>query len=138
MRAAQKYEEALKIEPDKIAALDDWGHVLFYLAQATSGKQADQLWTQAAEKFEAIVRLDPKDCDALTNGAMVLLKHSLIKTVEEADRMWTLAAEKCKAALKLKPEIIRRFTIGASHYSCELTIRSRKRQSDFTSLQTRN
>lgn len=102
--AGEKYEEALKIDPKKDAALYNWGSALSTQATTKSGDEADRLWALAAEKYAAALKIKPKKFEALYNWGASLAYQARTKSGDEADQLWALAGMKYKAALKVNPE----------------------------------
>jgi cytochrome c-type biogenesis protein CcmH/NrfG len=100
----EKYEAALRIQPDKHEALYNWANALKRQARSKSGEEADRLWALAWEKYEAALQIKPDYHEALNNWATGLVTQAQTKSGEEADRLWTLAWEKYEAALKIKPD----------------------------------
>ena len=102
--AAEKYEAALGIKPDKHEALYNWGNALSKQAVTKSGEEADKLFALATEKYEAALKIKPDKHEALNNWGNGLSDQAKTKSGEEADRLFAQSYEKYEAALKIKPD----------------------------------
>jgi hypothetical protein len=102
--AGEKYEAALKIQPNHADAFYNWGVALVAQALTKSGEEAEHLFGLAAEKYEAAVKINPTDYDALNNWAGILKGQAREKSGKKADQLWASTFEKYDAALKLKPD----------------------------------
>jgi tetratricopeptide (TPR) repeat protein len=103
-QAAEKYEEALKIQPDKYEAHHNLGNTLNGWARLKTGAEADHLFEQASKRYESALNLKPDDVDTYSNWGNNLDAWAWTKTGDEAEKMFKLAAEKYKMALNLNPE----------------------------------
>ena len=102
--AADEYEAALNIKPDKHEALYNWASALDDQARTKSGEEADRLWAMAGERYQAALNIKPDKHEALNNWGSALDEQARTKSGEEADRLWALAGEKYEATLKIKPD----------------------------------
>jgi hypothetical protein len=102
--AGEKYEAALKINPEKSEAFYNWGSALDDQARTKSGEEADRLWALASEKYDAALRIKPDYHEALYNWGTVLNAQAATKTGDEADRLLALAGEKYKESVNIKKD----------------------------------
>src|ERR1044072_5060275 len=102
--AGEKYEAALKINPEKSEAFYNWGSALDDQARTKSGEEADRLWALASEKDDAALRIKPDYHEALYNWGTVLNAQAATKTGDEADRLLALAGEKYKESVNIKKD----------------------------------
>jgi len=79
----EKYEAALKIQPDKHEALYNWASALDDQAQTKNGEEADRLWTLAGEKYEAALKIKPDDHEVFNNWGIALDLQAETKSGEE-------------------------------------------------------
>ena len=103
-QAGEKYEAALKIDPDKHEAFYNWANTVAAQAQTKSGAEANELWALAGEKYEEALKIQSDDHDALNNWGTALAEQAQTKSGKEADRLWALAGKKYEAALNINPD----------------------------------
>ncbi|MFV5504120.1 tetratricopeptide repeat protein, partial [Acinetobacter sp. 226] len=97
-QAFEKYEKALKIQPDHPNNLGNYGSALIGLAQI---KQDEELFKQAFEKYEKALKIQPDHAEHLGNYGNALLRLAQIKEDEE---LFKQAFEKYEEALKIQPD----------------------------------
>ena len=103
MLAGEKYEAALKVDPCKYEALNNWGNALLAQAQTKSGKEADRLWALTRDKYAAALKITDFDI-AMYNWGNALATQARTKSGKEAYRLRTRAFEKFEEALKINPD----------------------------------
>jgi tetratricopeptide (TPR) repeat protein len=103
-QAIEKYEAALRIEPDYYFALSNLGNAISDLAKTKEGEEADRLFAQAYEKYEAAVAIKSDYHRVLNNWGIALSDQAETKEGEEADRLFAQAYEKFERAVKINPE----------------------------------
>jgi Tfp pilus assembly protein PilF len=101
--AAEKYQAAVTIKPDRHEALYNWGNLLFEQAERASGEDAARLIAVAAEKYQAALMIKPDRHEVLNNWGSLLLEQAKLASGEEAAQLFAAAAEKYQAALTIKP-----------------------------------
>lgn len=101
--ASEKYEAALKIDPGKFEALNNWGNTLLSQAKTRNGEEADRLWALAYEKYAAALKITEFDI-AMYNWANALATQARTKNGREADRLRTRAVEKFDEVLRINPD----------------------------------
>jgi Tfp pilus assembly protein PilF len=79
------------------------GNQLLDRAKATTGEEADRLFTEAKEMYEAALAIKPDRHEALINWGNLLLERAKRKTGGEAEQLFIAAEQKYKAALAIKP-----------------------------------
>jgi len=82
-KAIEKYERAIKIDPNYVVAYSNWGVIL--------GKQEN--FEEAIKKFEKVIEIDPNNVVAYSNWGAVLGKQGNFKK----------AIEKYERAIKIDP-----------------------------------
>lgn len=102
-QAGEKYEAALKINPEDYQALYNWGAVLGEQAKTKSGEEANRLWVQVGEKCQAALEIRSDLHKAFANWAAALANQALTKSGEEADRLWAQAEDRYATALTISP-----------------------------------
>jgi tetratricopeptide (TPR) repeat protein len=101
--AAEKYQAALTVKPDKHEALNNWGNLLSAQAQQASGEEAARLFTAAAEKYQAALTIKPDSHEALDNWGSLLLERAKHATGADVMPLLVEAGEKLAAAAKIDP-----------------------------------
>ena len=100
----EKYEQALKIKPNKHKSLYNWGTALSDLAKTKEGKEADDLFKQSFEKYEQALKIKTDYHEALNNWGTALLDLAKTKEGKEADDLFKQSFEKYEQALKIKTD----------------------------------
>ena len=109
--AAERYVQALAIEPDMHAAANNWGNALHAEAQAvapTDLAEARRLWAAAAERYAQALAIKPDMHDAAYNWGIALsaeARAAAPTNLAEARRLWAAAAERYAQALTIKPDM---------------------------------
>ena len=98
----KKYEQALKIKPDKHEALNNWGTALSELAKTKEGKEADDLLKQSFEKYERALKIKPDKHETLDNWGHALSDLAKTKEGKEADDLFKQAFKKLMKAEEIK------------------------------------
>ena len=80
------------------------GNQLLDRAKATTGEEADRLFTEAREMYEAALEIKPDREEALHNWGNLLLDLAKAKTGQEADKLFAEAEEKYEKANRIKPD----------------------------------
>jgi len=115
--AGKKWEEALKIKPDKHEALYNWGVALYEQAKTKTGDEADRLFGEAGKKFEEALRIKPDKHEALNSWGVALYEQAKTKTGDEADRLFEEGIEKISGAEAIKSGA------GAYNLACGYALR---------------
>jgi Tfp pilus assembly protein PilF len=102
--AGEKFQEALKIKPDKHEAFNNWGNALAGQAKAKTGEETEALFKLAGEKYQEALKIKPDMHTAFYNWGNALAEQARGKTGEEAEALLKLAGEKFQEALKIKPD----------------------------------
>lgn len=102
--ACARYEQALRIKPDKHEALNNWGNALADQAKSKSGADAAPLFAEAYAKFEDALRLKPDMHEALNNwGSALLTQVSRQPALAERLPLLETAREKLLVAERIQP-----------------------------------
>jgi tetratricopeptide (TPR) repeat protein len=104
-QAGEKYEAALKINPDLYHILNSWGIMLSDHTATKWGAEADDLFAQACRKYAAAIEIKPDFYDAFFNWGNAFSSQAETKLGEEADGLFARASEKYEAALNIKPDM---------------------------------
>jgi Tfp pilus assembly protein PilF len=80
------------------------GNQLLDRAKATTGEEADRLFTEAREMYEAALAIKSDRHEALHNWGNLLLDLAKTKTGQEADMLFAEAKKKYEAAIAIKPD----------------------------------
>jgi tetratricopeptide (TPR) repeat protein/NAD-dependent SIR2 family protein deacetylase len=102
--AVEKYEEALRINPDLDDALYNWGNALYAQARTRHGAEAESFWQAAGEKYREALRIKSDKHQALNNWGVTLAGQARMKGGVEAEELWQAACEKYGKALHIKPD----------------------------------
>ena len=102
--ACRHYAEAVRIEPKRHEALNNWGNTLDDWARSKTGEEADGLWQQAFSRYGEAVQIKPDQHDALNNWGVALMAWAATKTGEEADRLLEQACTRYAEAVHIKPD----------------------------------
>eukprot|EP01097_Dermamoeba_algensis_P003809 TRINITY_DN2588_c0_g4_i1.p1 TRINITY_DN2588_c0_g4~~TRINITY_DN2588_c0_g4_i1.p1 ORF type:complete len:827 (-),score=219.42 TRINITY_DN2588_c0_g4_i1:273-2711(-) len=107
--AKEKYEAALKLQPNDIWALANYGSTLFEQAKNASGNQARELLAQAQASYDKALSLAPKNYELITQYANVITDYFRATTVgrisyDYSKKLYTVARNQYEEAIKLKAE----------------------------------
>jgi tetratricopeptide (TPR) repeat protein len=80
------------------------GNQLLDRAKATTGEEADRLFTEAREMYETALEIKPDREEALHNWGNLLLDLAKAKTGQEADKLFDEAEQKYEKANRIKPD----------------------------------
>ncbi|MCH8313166.1 MAG: hypothetical protein IID17_09300 [Nitrospinae bacterium] len=104
-QAAEKYQAACEICPDKSPAFFQLGSVLMTLAKQTTGASAEKLFSQAGEKFLTAVELDPKAYKAWHALGVACFKRGLLLQDKMAEPMFAQAVQNFQSALAIREDL---------------------------------
>ena len=100
----QKYEQALKINPELHDALYNWGTALSALAKQKEGDEAEELFKESIQKYEQALNIKPDLHEALYNWGIDLSELAKRKEGKEAEALFKESIQKYEQALKIKPD----------------------------------
>ena len=104
-QAAEKYQTACEIYPDKAQAFFQWGSVLIELAKQASGAPAEKLFSQAGEKFQKAVEIDPKAYKAWHCLGVTCFERGLLLQDKMAEPMFAQAVQNFQSALAIREDL---------------------------------
>lgn len=104
-QAAEKYQTACEIYPEKAQAFFQWGSVLMELAKQTTGASAEKLFSQAGEKFQKAVELDPKADKAWHALGVTCYERGILLQDKMAEPMFTKAIKYFQSALAIREDL---------------------------------
>jgi tetratricopeptide (TPR) repeat protein len=100
-QAQEKYQQALRIAPDSIAALWMCGSMWHWFAVRESGHRADELWNRAEAQFTRLLSLYPDRFELWHGWITVLCDWALRNDGEDA--LWEKVGASCKQMLRIRP-----------------------------------
>ncbi len=104
-QAAEKYQTACEIYPEKAQAFFQWGSVLMELAKQSTGASAEKLFSQAGEKFLKAVELDPKADKAWHALGVTCFERGLLLHEKMAEPMFAEAIHYFQSALAIREDL---------------------------------
>jgi len=104
-QAAEKYQTACEIYPDKSPAFYQLGSVLMTLAKQTTGALAENLFSQAGEKFLKAVELDSKAYKAWHALGVTCFERGLLLQEKMAEPMFVQAIQYFQSALAIREDL---------------------------------
>ena len=104
LEATRKYEEALKVKPNRHDTLNNWGVALSKLADSAEGDERRRLRLEATSKYETALKIKPDKAVTLKNFGSALSKLADAAEGDERRRLRLEAVGKYEAALKVKPD----------------------------------
>ena len=110
--ASEKFEEAVRLEPDFAGAWSNWGNALKGQATGKTGDEADRLFTLASEKQQEAVRLKPDLAEAWSNWGAALFDQAKGKSGEESHALVGEARVVLAKAASINPGV------GAYNAAC--------------------
>ncbi len=88
-KSFEKYAEAIRISPDFVGALNDWGIALWAYACTLEREEADRYFRESFEKFAEAVTIKPDFHPALYNWGVVALIY-LSEDRDEVDSSFSV------------------------------------------------
>ena len=102
-QAAEKYEQALTIDPNDSDALSNWGVALDEQGQLKTGHEAHELFERASKKYEQALSIDPEHRYSILRWSNTLIHQARTSTGERADRLLARAEEMGMRADEIRP-----------------------------------
>lgn len=99
-----KYEQAVKIDPNKHEALNNWGLTLSSYATTKLDIEADKIWESAFEKFSQALKINQDDHIVINNWGVTLSDQANTKFGIEADEIRNQAIERFIQATQIKSD----------------------------------
>jgi tetratricopeptide (TPR) repeat protein len=99
-----KYQQAVKINPDNHNAFNNWANGLAALATTKDGDEAESLFQQAFDKYQQAVKINPDNHDTFNNWANGLAALATTKDGGEAEALFQQAFDRYQQAVKIKPD----------------------------------
>ncbi|MCB2264227.1 MAG: tetratricopeptide repeat protein [Candidatus Thiosymbion ectosymbiont of Robbea hypermnestra] len=120
------------MEPDKHAALNNWGIALKKQAETKHGEEADRLLAAAIEKYRTALEIKPDKHEALYNWGAALMEQAETKSDGEAEALYRAVAEKLARVEALAPGR------GAYNLACLAALQGRGNEARSWLLKSRN
>jgi tetratricopeptide (TPR) repeat protein len=103
--AAEKYQAACEIKPDKGDALYHWGTVLIDQAKREKDDNKEMLYNQAAEKFQNAVKLNSSWYQAYQAWGTSVFELGMFARGKKAEPLFAQAIKIFQAALAIREDL---------------------------------
>jgi len=104
-QAAEKYQAASEIKPDKAETLFQWGMVLRKWAKEETPEAAEKYLGEAAEKLQQAVRLQPEWHEACEALGHTCFDRGMLLADKKAEALFNQSVEMFQAALAIREDL---------------------------------
>jgi len=104
-QAAEKYQAASEIKPDKAETLFQWGMVLREWAKEEAPASAEKYLGQAAEKLEEAIKLQPEWHEACEALGHTCFDRGVLRTDKQSETLFNQSIEMFQAALAIREDL---------------------------------
>jgi Tfp pilus assembly protein PilF/NAD-dependent SIR2 family protein deacetylase len=103
--ADDKYQQAIKVKPDRHEAFYNWGITLADLAQTQRGAKQQATFKLAGDKYQQAIKIKPDKYQALNNWGLALYDLAQTQSGAKQQATFKLAGDKYQQAIKIKPDL---------------------------------